>query len=84
MIPTIPKTNIIQAMMMRAYGKTSPFKEATVAVLTFSGTIGSWILKAVYLIWPVMSNVMLSIADFSKMYLKHKNISLCVQCRKRV
>lgn len=58
---------MMQAIIIRAYGKTSPFKEATVADLTFSGTIGSCMLKAVYLIWPVMSKVMLSIADFSKM-----------------
>lgn len=69
-MPTIPKTNIIQAMIISAYGKTSPFREAIVADLTVCGAIGSCILKAVYLICPVISKVILSIAGLSKIVLK--------------
>lgn len=69
-MPTIPKTNMMQAMIMSAYGNTSPFKEAMVADLTFCGTSGSCILKAVCLICPDISKVMLSIAGLSNIVLK--------------
>lgn len=68
-MPIIPDIKIIQAMIIKAYGKTSLLNDAIDAVLTLLTIKGSWMLNAVCFIWPDTSNVMLSIAGLSKIAL---------------
>ncbi|KAJ8981785.1 hypothetical protein NQ317_000028 [Molorchus minor] len=42
MIPTIPRTNIIHPIIIRAYGNTSPLKDAIDALLTLNDLAFQW------------------------------------------
>ena len=71
MMPAMPRTNMTQAMIISAYGNTSPLNAMAVCVRTGSGGItGAWMSIAFARTKVDTSKVIFDMAGFSMIDLK--------------